>query len=180
MKSKLKIVFSKEDIAKLNRDLGGRINQEYAKVMAPGEELLVVVTLKGAILFAADLVREIQVPVKLDFIRCSSYGAATTTSGNVVLKKDLEHPVSGKHVLILDEIVDSGFTLSFLIQHFKALEPKSLKVCALLDKKSRRQVKVDVDYIGREVEDLFLVGYGLDFDENYRNLPEIYELTTGE
>lgn len=174
--SKLNRIFSRSDIAELNQKLGKRINEDYKPLLGNDKELLVVITLKGACLFGADLIRELTIPTQLDFIRVASYGAGTQTSGNVVLKKDLEQGVEGKHVLIVDEIVDSGFTLSFLLDHFKSHNPLSLKVCALLDKKSRRKVPVEVDYIGREVDDLFLVGYGLDFGERYRNLPEIFEL----
>lgn len=172
----LKRVFSKEELQTLNKALGEKISKDYRSILEPDEAILAVVTLKGAMIFAADLIREIDVPLQIDFIRVASYGATKASSGNVVLKKDLEHQAKGRHVLVLDEIVDSGYTLNFLMEHFKKHEPKSLKVCTLLDKESRREVSVKVDYIGKKVDDLFLVGYGLDFDERYRNLPEIFEL----
>jgi len=177
MKSpELKQVFSKEEIDSLNKKLGQKITEDYLPLLEKDEELLVVVTLKGALLFAADLVREIDVPMQIDFIRVASYGAGKSSSGKVALLKDLEHQAKDRHVLVLDEIVDSGYTLSFLIEHFKNHAPKSVRVCTLLDKESRREVSVKVDYIGKKVDDLFLVGYGLDFKERYRNLPAIFEL----
>lgn len=176
--SNLTCVFSRNEIAEMNRKLGKEISDHYRTLLVPNEEVLAVVTLKGAILFAADLIREITVPLQLDFIRVSSYGSEKTSSGKVVLKKDLEHPATGRHVLLLDEIIDTGYTLSFLIEHFQKQKPKSVKLCALLDKESRRETPVKVDYTGKKVEDLFLVGYGLDFNERYRNLPEIFVLNS--
>lgn len=138
--------------------------------MAPGEELLIVTTLKGAFFFAADLVREITVPVHLDFVRVASYGSGTKSSGTVRILKDLETSPEGKHVLIVDEIVDSGRTLQFLVNRVQADNPRTVKVCSLLSKPSRREVEIDVSYLGEEVEDKFLIGYGLDYAEKYRNL----------
>lgn len=174
--AQLKQVFSKEEINHWNRTLGAQISKDYSTVLKNDEELLVVITLKGALLFAADLIREITVPLQVDFIRVSSYGAETSSSGKVVLKKDLEHQAKDRHILVLDEIVDSGYTLAFLVEHFRHHLPQSLKVCALLNKQSRREVPVHVDYVGKQVDDLFLVGYGLDFKERYRNLPAIYQV----
>jgi hypoxanthine phosphoribosyltransferase len=137
------------------------------------EDLLVIVTLKGAAFFAADLLRHIHVPLKVDFVRLASYGIGTKTSGTVRILKDIESQPTGQHVLVLDEIVDSGRTLQFLIERLRAASPASLRVGALLSKPSRREVEVKVDYLGTEVEDKFLVGYGLDWAERYRNLKDI-------
>jgi hypoxanthine phosphoribosyltransferase len=171
-----KIFLSSQKIAQLVEDLGKRITKDYEAVLAPGEELLAVVTLKGALLFAADLVRHIRVPLALDFVRLASYGSGTKSSGSVRFLKDLEMPVQGRHVLILDEIVDSGRTLEFLLGRIGADHPKSARIAALLSKPSRREVEVKVDYLGTEVEDRFLIGYGLDHGEKHRQLPDIYAL----
>lgn len=161
---------SEEKIRSLNQKLGQQISNDYGKKLEPGEELFIVTTLKGALFFAADLVREITVPVHLDFVRVASYGSGTKTSGSVRILKDIETSPEGKHVLILDEIVDSGRTLQFLLNRIQAHQPKSVKICSLLSKPSRREVEVDVSYLGEEVQDKFLIGYGLDYAEKYRNL----------
>jgi len=173
-KDKLVPYLKADKIRSLIAELGKRISGDYAKILKPDEDVLVIVTLKGAAFFAADLVREISVPIRMDFVRVASYGAGTKTSGTVRILKDIESPVEGTHVLILDEIVESGRTLKFLIERMLASHPKSLKVCSLLSKPSRREVEVDIDYLGAEIDDKFLVGYGLDYAEKYRNLPEVY------
>jgi hypoxanthine phosphoribosyltransferase len=162
-----------EKIEQLNRKLGEAITRDYRAILGPDEELFVVVTLKGALFFAADLLRRLDVPARLDFVRLASYGRETKSSGAVRILKDVETPPQGMHVLILDEIVDTGYTLQFLTERIKSAGPKSLRVCALLSKPSRREVDVKVDYLGTEVEDKFLLGYGLDFDEKYRNMRDI-------
>jgi len=164
---------SKQDISEMNARLGQQISKDYLKILKPDESLLVVVTLKGAMIFGSDLVREITVPIELDFVRLASYGAGTKSSGAVRFLKDMESSPEGRNILVLDEIVDSGRTLAFLTDHLRAFSPKSIRLCSLLSKPSRREVKVDIDYLGREIEDKFVVGYGLDFGEKYRNLPEI-------
>jgi len=171
--AKLKTFLSAEEIDKINTELGKKISEDYARLLKPGQELMVIVTLKGAAFFAADLMRKLTVPLQIDFVRLASYGSGTKSSGNVRILKDVETPPTGQHVLVLDEIVDSGRTLTFLTERLKASNPLSLKLCALLSKPSRREVEIDVDYIGREVEDAFLVGYGLDFSERYRNYKDI-------
>jgi hypoxanthine phosphoribosyltransferase len=171
-----KIHLTAAQIQKLNEDLGKKISADYAKLIGPGEELLVVITLKGALLFAADLVRQITVPLAIDFVRLASYGTGTKSSGSVRFLKDLETSVEGRHVLILDEIVDSGRSMEFLLGRIEADNPKSVRIAALLSKPSRREVDVTVDYLGTEVEDRFLVGYGLDHGERHRHLPDIYAL----
>lgn len=178
VRDQLKTYVSREKLAELNRQLGAQITKDYAKLLGPDEELLVVVTLKGAAIFAADLVREIHVPVSLDFVRLTSYGSGTKSSGLVRILKDIETSVGGKHVLVIDEIVDSGRTIQFLMERLRSENPKSARVCALLSKPSRREISVTVDYLGCEVEDKFLVGYGLDYAERFRNLPEIAYVET--
>jgi len=170
------VFLTAEAIDALNTRLAKQISADYATLLAPGEDLLVIVTLKGALFFAADLMRKITVPVKIDFVRLSSYGSGTKSSGNVRILKDVETPPTGQHVLVLDEIVDSGRTLAFLFDRLKASNPASLRLGALLSKPSRREVPVAVDYLGQEVEDKFLVGYGLDHAENHRNHAAIYVL----
>jgi hypoxanthine phosphoribosyltransferase len=168
---------TKQEISKLNQQLGKRISQDYKSVLQPDESLLVVVTLKGAMIFGSDLIREIEVPLELDFVRLASYGSGTKSSGAVRFLKDMESSPEGRHILVVDEIVDSGRTLAFLTEHLKAFTPKSVKLCSLLSKPSRREVEVKLDYLGTEIEDKFVVGYGLDFGEKYRNLPDICVLS---
>jgi hypoxanthine phosphoribosyltransferase len=146
-------------------ELGRRISADYR-----GNRLLLVGLLRGAIVFLSDLMRAIDIPVQLDFIGISSYGTSTD-SGAVRLVMDLETDIAGVHVLIVEDIVDTGKTLSYLVENLKARQPASLRICALLDKPDRRQVPIEVDYVGFEIPDKFVVGYGLDFAEGYRNLP---------
>ena len=150
-------------------ELGGRINADYAG----RQPLLVVGVLKGSFLFLADLVRRLDVDVNVDFLRVASYGDATQSSGEVEIRKDLETPLSGRHVLIVEDIVDTGLTLNFLLDRFSTRKPASLATCTLLSKPSRREVQVPVEYVGFEIGDDFVVGYGLDYAERYRQLPEI-------
>lgn len=146
-------------------ELGRRISDDYR-----GRNLVLIGLLRGAIVFLSDLMRAIDIPVMLDFIGISSYGV-TTESGAVRLVMDLETDIAGRDVLIVEDIVDTGKTLSYLVQNLRARQPASLRICALLDKPERRQVPIDVDYVGFEIPDKFVVGYGLDFAEGYRNLP---------
>ena len=132
-----------------------------------------IAVLKGAFVFMADLVRQIEGPVTLDFIAVSSYGAGTASSGQVRLLKDLDRSLEGRHVVIVEDIVDTGLTLSYLQEILRAREPKSLRTACLLSKPSRRKVEVPVEYVGFTIEDRFVVGYGLDFDEQFRQLPYI-------
>ncbi len=168
---------SKQKINELVKTLGKTISEDYSRILTPDESLVVVVTLKGAMLFGSDLIREIQVPIELDFVRLASYGTGTKSSGAVRFLKDMESSPEGRHILVLDEIVDSGRTLAFLVEHLKAFTPKSVRLCSLLSKPSRREVEVKLDYLGTEIEDKFVVGYGLDFGEKYRNLPDICVLS---
>lgn len=163
-----------DKIDKLNQEIADKINRDYAPLIGPGGELLVIVTLKGAMFFASDLLKKVNVPVRIDFVRLASYGSGTKSSGTVRILKDIETSPEGQHVLVLDEIIDSGRTLAFLFERLRAQNPKTLKLCTLLSKPSRREIQVNVDYLGCEVEDKFLVGYGLDYNEQYRNLKDIH------
>jgi hypoxanthine phosphoribosyltransferase len=139
----------------------------------PDEELHLICVLKGAAMFLADLIRAMEGPVSIDFIALSSYGGGTTSSGEVRLLKDLDYGLEGRHVIIVEDIVDTGLTLNYLQQVLRARNPKSLRTACLLSKPSRRKIDVKVDYIGFTIEDRFVVGYGLDYSEQYRNLPYI-------
>ncbi|MBU0729073.1 MAG: hypoxanthine phosphoribosyltransferase [Proteobacteria bacterium] len=165
------LVVAAKDIRKRTRALGREITRDYAK-----KELLVIGILNGAFIFAADLVREINLPLEIDFVRVSSYGTQTVSSGELKFSKGVELAVSGKDVLLVEDIVDTGLTIKRLRQYLAAFSPKSIKICALIDKKERRETEVSIDYIGFEVSQGFLVGYGLDCAEKYRNYPDIYHL----
>ena len=149
-------------------ELGAEISADYA-----GRDLLLVGVLKGAVFFMADLMRELTVPCEIDFMAISSYGAATDSSGVVRILKDLDINVSGRDVLVVEDIIDSGLTLSYLMRNLEAREPASLEICALMTKPERRQIDVPVRYIGFEIPNRFVIGYGLDFAERYRNLPYV-------
>lgn len=159
------VLVSMEAIESKVAELGRQISTDYR-----GKSLLLVGLLRGAIVFLSDLMRAIDVPVQLDLIGISSYGASTD-SGAVRLVMDLETDIAGIHVLVVEDIVDTGKTLSYLVENLRARQPASLRICALLDKPDRRLVPIDVDYVGFEIPDKFVVGYGLDFAEGYRNLP---------
>ncbi len=162
------ILISEEEIQELVSELGDRINKDYE-----GKEVIFAVILKGSLVFAADLMRRLTMPVKLDFMQASSYGESAVSSGIINIKKDLDNVISGKHVLIIEDIIDSGNTLAKLKQVLLERDPASVKICALLSKPSRREMDVEVEYIGKDIPDEFVVGYGLDFNERYRNLPYI-------
>jgi hypoxanthine phosphoribosyltransferase len=153
--------------------LADQISKDYN-----GRELVLVCILKGAFMFLSDLIRHLKIPVKIDFVRLASYGSGMNSSGNIEITKDIELPIEGKDVLIIEDIIDSGHTLQFLKDRIILSNPLSVKICALLDKKARREVEMKADYLGIEVDDVFIVGYGIDFNENYRYLPEIYYVTT--
>jgi hypoxanthine phosphoribosyltransferase len=150
------------------RELGREISADYA-----GRELLLVGVLKGAVFFMADLMRALTVPCEIDFMAISSYGAATDSSGVVRILKDLDINIEGRHVLVVEDIIDSGLTLSYLIRNLEAREPASLEICALLTKPERREIDVPVRYVGFEIPNRFVIGYGLDYGERYRNLPYV-------
>jgi hypoxanthine phosphoribosyltransferase len=162
------ILLSEEEIAQRVKELGAEITEDYK-----GCDLVVVGILKGALMFMADLIRYIKIPVLMDFAVVSSYGASTETSGVVRILKDLDQPIEGKHVLIVEDIIDSGLTMHYLVRILESRKPASVKVCTLLDKPSRRKVDIKPDYCGFSIPDKFVVGYGLDYAEYYRNLPEV-------
>ena len=162
------VLLSAEELAKRIEEIGAEISADYA-----GKEILMIGVLRGAVLFMADLARAITVPVAIDFMAVSSYGSGTSSSGVVRILKDLDEDVEGKHVLAVEDIIDSGLTLNYLLDNLKSRKPASIKLCTLLNKPERRKVKVDIDYNGFDVPDYFVVGYGLDYAEKYRNLPFI-------
>ncbi len=162
------LLITREQIAARVKELAAQIERDYA-----GRELTVVCILKGAAPFFVDLIREIDLPLTVDFMAISSYGSATKSSGVVRILKDLDKPVNGKDVLIVEDIVDSGMTLSFLKENLLSRGAASLRIVTLLDKPERRRVPLSVDYFGFTIPDEFVVGYGLDYDEKYRNLPDI-------
>lgn len=162
------VLLSAEELAKRIEEIGAEISADYA-----GKEILMIGVLRGAVLFMADLARAITVPVAIDFMAVSSYGSGTSSSGVVRILKDLDEDVAGKHVLVVEDIIDSGLTLNYLLDNLKSRKPASIKLCTLLNKPERRKVKVDIDYNGFDVPDYFVVGYGLDYAEKYRNLPFI-------
>jgi hypoxanthine phosphoribosyltransferase len=161
-----KVLFDGETIANKVSELAGRISRDYTD-----KELVLVCVLKGAVMFATDLARGISVPVTLEFIQAASYGGSTTSSGNVVIKKDLDTDIRGRHVLLVDTIIDTGGTMNSLLRMLSARGPSSLGVAVLLDKRCKRVVDVPIAYRGFEIQDLFVVGYGMDYGERYRNLP---------
>lgn len=163
-----KVLLTKEQIAARVQELGRQIASDYR-----GKTPVLICILKGAMHFMSDLTRAIDIPLKVDFMAISSYGAGTTSSGVVRILKDLDHPVEGEHVLVVEDIVDSGLTLHYLLEILRSRKPASLRVVTLLDKPGRRQVDVAPDYNGFEIPDEFVVGYGLDYNEKYRNLPYI-------
>jgi hypoxanthine phosphoribosyltransferase len=157
------------------RELAAEIDRDYA-----GKELLLIGVLKGAFLFLADLMRHLEAPCEVDFMAVSSYGSSTDSSGVVRILKDLDAPLEGRHVLIVEDIVDSGLTLQYLMRTLETRGPASLEVCALLTKPERRQVETPARYVGFEIPDKFAIGYGLDYAERYRNLPYVAVLEVGE
>ena len=168
--SRLRVLYSAEDIARRVADLGARITEDYGREgLAPH----LVCVLKGGCLFLSDLMRAVDLPVTVDFIAVSSYGDETATSGEVRVTKDLDQGLDGRDVLFVEDIVDTGLTLSFLVDSFRRRGARSVRVAALLDKRSRRRVDLPIDYVGFDVPDEFVVGYGLDHAERYRNLPYI-------
>lgn len=164
----VEVMFSEEDVDRRIKEIGEQISKDYA-----GKSVHLVCVLKGGSFFMCELAKRITVPVSLDFMSVSSYGGDTKSSGVVRIVKDLDEPLAGKNVIVVEDIIDSGRTLSYLIEMLKDRKPESLTLCTLLDKPSRRVVDVDVKYTGYEIPDEFVVGYGLDYDQQYRNLPYI-------
>ncbi|MBR1914466.1 MAG: hypoxanthine phosphoribosyltransferase [Lachnospiraceae bacterium] len=168
MADNLSTLFKEEEVNKRIAELGAEITKEYA-----GKELLLICILKGAAPFACELAKRIDLPVQLEFMRCSSYGNETESSGVVKISLDLEQPIRDKHVLVVEDIIDTGRTMNYLLEILKQRGPATIKLCALLDKPDRRVVDVDIDYTGFVIPDDFVVGYGLDYAQKYRNLPYI-------
>ena len=162
------ILIGEEELQARIHELGAELSVDYA-----GREVLLVGVLKGAVFFMADLMRSLTIPCEIDFMAISSYGASTDSSGVVRILKDLDINIEGRHVLVVEDIVDSGLTLSYLMRNLESREPASLEVCALLTKPTRREIDVPVRYIGFEIPNRFVIGYGLDFAERYRNLPYV-------
>ena len=168
MKETIRVLLSEEEVDRRIKEVADQINRDYA-----GKEVHLICVLKGGVFFMCELAKRITVPVSLDFMSVSSYGDDTKSSGVVRIVKDLDQPLEGKDVLIVEDIIDSGRTLSHLKKLLGQRNPASLKICTLLDKPERRVVDVDVEYVGFQIEDKFVVGYGLDYDQQYRNLPYI-------
>lgn len=162
------VLISQEAIQRRIADLAAQITEDYA-----GQDILLVGVLKGAFVMMSDLARHIDLPMEFDFMAVSSYGAATKTSGVVRILKDLDHEVAGRHVLVIEDIVDSGLTLKYLLRNLSTRKPETLEVCALLWKTGVQQVDLDIKYVGFEIPPVFVVGYGLDYDERFRNMPYV-------
>ncbi len=160
------VMLSQEQLAARVRELGAEITAAYA-----GKDVTVVGVLSGSFIFMADLVRRIDLPIRCDFLGLSSYGSATESSGVVAITKDLSGPVEGRHILVVEDIVDTGLTMAYLLKNLATRKPASVRIVSLLSKPARRQVEVTIDFLGFTIEDRFVVGYGLDFDGRYRNVP---------
>lgn len=168
MSETVRVLLSEEEVSKRIAEIAQQINEYYN-----GEQVHLICVLKGGVFFTCELAKRLTVPVSLDFMSVSSYGADTKSSGVVKIVKDLDESIEGKNVLVVEDIIDSGRTLSYLLEYLKNRNPKSLKLCTLLDKPDRRVVEVNVDYTCFSIPDEFVVGYGLDYAQKYRNLPYI-------
>ena len=176
MDDKIKVLIPEEEVDAKIKEIGAMISKDYE-----GKEVHLICVLKGGVFFTCELAKRISVPVSLDFMSVSSYGSGTQSSGVVKIIKDLDEPLTGKHVLIVEDIIDSGRTLSYLVEILKQRGPADIKICTLLDKPSRRVKKeVVVDYTCFSIPDEFVVGFGLDYDQKYRNLPYIGAVVTAE
>lgn len=162
------VMITQEEILEKARDIGGQITRDFA-----GEEIVMVGILRGAVLWMADLMKCVELDMTIDFMAVSSYGAATKTSGVVKINKDLDTDIADKVVIIVEDIVDSGVTLNYLKGYFASRGAREIRICTLLDKPAGRRVDIEADYVGFTVDDRFIVGYGLDYDQKYRNLPYI-------
>jgi hypoxanthine phosphoribosyltransferase len=167
------ILYSRSAIAGRVQELADEISRDYAGK----SEILIIGVLKGSFIFMADLVRSMTIPCQTDFIRVTSYGSGSESSGNVVITKDVESEIRGRDILIVEDIVDTGLTLQHIVDKLRARHPRSIKVCAFLDKRKRRKVPFDADYVGFVMDDGFVVGYGLDFNEQDRYLPDVYVMS---
>ena len=166
--SQVDVMIDAEKVSAKVKELGAQITRDYA-----GKPLTLVGILKGSVFFTTDLARAIDLPLNVEFLGVSSYAGGTETTGEVRITSDLTKPMHDRHILLVEDIVDTGLTMKFLLENFAARHPSSVKICALLEKPSRARVRVPIDYKGFVIEDRFVVGYGLDFDEKYRNLPFI-------
>ena len=168
MSERISVLLSEEEVDKRIKEIGEQISKDYE-----GKSVHLICILKGSAFFACELAKYITVPVTMDFMQCSSYGSGTESTGIIKIVKDLDETITGKHVVVIEDIIDSGRTLSHLAKILSQREPASMKICTLLDKPERRVVDVDVDYTGFQIPDEFVVGYGLDYAQKYRNLPYI-------
>lgn len=167
------ILIGRSDIARRVREVAGDVSRDFA-----AGEVIVVGVLKGSFIFMADLIREITIPCRMDFIRAASYGDGSESSGRITITKDIELDIAGRDVLIVEDIIDTGLTLKSIVDTLKGRNPRSLKVCAFLDKRKRRKVPFEADYVCFAIDDGFVIGYGLDFNEEYRYLPDVYVVQT--
>ena len=174
MADKIRVLLTEEEVDKRINEVAEQINKDYA-----GKSVHLICILKGGVFFTCELAKRITVPVTIDFMCVSSYGASTVSCGKITIKKDLEESIEGRNVIVIEDIIDTGRTLRYLLDDLSARGPKSLKLCAMLDKPDRRITDVAVDYTGFEIPDEFVVGYGLDYDQRYRNLPYIGILDLG-
>jgi hypoxanthine phosphoribosyltransferase len=165
----LRPLLDQDKIRRRMMELADQISRDYQ-----GKEILFICILKGAFVFLADLMRHIDLPIQVDFIGLASYGSEKVSSGQIRITRESSVPIEGKDVIVIEDIIDSGRTLKFLADELRTREPRSLRICCLLDKKSRREVEFEADYVGFDIEDLFVVGYGLDVNEQFRNLPSIH------
>ncbi|MCR5543340.1 MAG: hypoxanthine phosphoribosyltransferase [Eubacterium sp.] len=168
MDGKINVLISEKEIADRVAEMAKELSQEYA-----GKEVHLICILKGSVFFTCELAKRMEVPVTMDFLTVSSYGAGTESSGVITLKKDLDEPIEGKDVILVEDIIDTGNTLSWVYKNLKERNPASLKLITLLNKPDRRKVKLDVDMTGFVIPDKFVIGYGLDYDQKYRNLPYV-------
>lgn len=175
MKSIGKVLIDEETLNKRVEELGAEITRDFQ-----GKDLLMIGILKGAVIFMSDLAKKIELPLAMDFMAVSSYGASTKSSGVVRILKDLDEEIEGKDVLIVEDIIDTGLTLHYLCENLLSRKPNSLKICCCFDKPSRREVPVEIDYVGFDIPDEFVVGYGLDYAQRYRNLPYVSVLDPKE
>lgn len=174
MSETIRVLIEEEKLNKRIAELGAQISRDYA-----GQEVTLICILKGSVFFTCELAKRITVPVALDFMSVSSYGSSTMSSGKIEVKKDLDESIENKNIIIIEDIIDTGRTLKYLLEDLRKRNPKSLKLCTMLDKPDRRVVEVATDYTGFEIPDEFVVGYGLDYDQKYRNLPYIGILDLG-
>jgi hypoxanthine phosphoribosyltransferase len=166
-------IFTREEIERRAAELGRQITEDFR-----GEEVMLVGVLRGAVLWMSELLKSVDLETEIDFMAVSSYGASTKSSGVVRIDKDFEGDIEGKNVILVEDIVDTGVTLNYIKEYIEARKPKTVRICALLDKPSRREMSVDIDYRGFVVDDVFVVGYGLDVSQRYRNLPYITSVRT--